>query len=109
MSALERSAPRFCFNPRSMASRSEIRIMPGTSFAGTLLENGLTLKVPGMGCPGVDVVPVCADDIPAPQRRAPAIKTEQHDAQRKRSHTKEPPWPKILPDWRNPGSRILFR
>jgi hypothetical protein len=39
MSALESSTPRFCFNPRSMASRKESDKTPGISFAGTLPEN----------------------------------------------------------------------
>ncbi len=62
ISAFERSAPRFCFNPRSMASRKESGRTPGTAFVGTLPANGLTPCVPGMAWPGVSnsVVSVCA-------------------------------------------------
>ena len=75
MSALDRSAPRFCFNPRSMASRSEIGITPVTSFAGTLPANGLTPPVPGMGWPGElvpGVVSDCARHVAVPHNKTPA-------------------------------------
>src|SRR5258706_6971104 len=82
MSALERSSPRFCLNPRSMASRSEIGITPGTGFAGTLPANGLTPPVPGMGSPGalgVGVVPVCAKELAAPHNKTPASRNARQD------------------------------
>ena len=53
MSALERSAPRFCFRPRSMAVWSESGMTPGISFCETLPAKGLTPVVPGMGWPGM--------------------------------------------------------
>jgi hypothetical protein len=79
---LDRSAPRFCLNPRSMASRSEIGITPGTGFAGTLPANGLTPRVPGMGSPGalgVGVVPVCAKELAAPHNKTPASRNARQD------------------------------
>jgi hypothetical protein len=58
-----------------MASRSEIGITPGTSFAGTLPANGLTPPVPGMGWPGElvpGVVSVCARQVAVPHNKTPA-------------------------------------
>ena len=75
MSALDSSAPKFCFNPRSMASRNDSGKTPGTSLAGTLPENGLTPSVPGMASPGVlglGVVCACARDVAAPYDKTPA-------------------------------------
>src|SRR5579862_4412188 len=75
MSASERSTPRFCFKPRSIASRSDSCTTPGTGFAGTLPANGLTPCVPGIGWPGVlggEVVPDCANEGTAPKRKTAA-------------------------------------
>ena len=77
MSALESSSPRFCFNPRSMASSRESGKTPRMSFAGTLPENGLTPRVPGMAWPGVlelDVVWFCANAA-APYKKTPTSRT----------------------------------
>src|SRR5215471_1779974 len=47
MSALERSGPRFCFSPRSIASCNEIESTPGTGLAATLPANGFVAWVDG--------------------------------------------------------------
>jgi hypothetical protein len=64
LSARERSRPRFCFKPRSMASCSESGITPGTTFVGTLPANGFGLLE-------ADVETVCATDRVAPQIKRP--------------------------------------
>ena len=54
---------------------NESGMTPGTSFAGTLPENGLTPSVPGMAWPGeleLGIVPVCARDVDAPHNKTPA-------------------------------------
>src|SRR5580704_13197530 len=73
-SASERSSPRLCFNPRSMASCSESGMTPGTTLVGTLPANGLGPLPPERLCAGVleiDVETVCAKDIAVPQIKSP--------------------------------------
>ena len=52
MSVLDSSSPRFCFNPRSIASCRESGITPGTSFVGTDPENELPAGDPVEAVPG---------------------------------------------------------
>ncbi len=82
MSACRRSSPRFCFNPRLMASWNESGSTPGKSFVGTLPANGLTPPVPGMDWPGVlapVVVSFWVTDVAAPQIKTPVSrKTRRH-------------------------------
>src|ERR1700740_1060728 len=89
MSALDRSAPKFCLNPRSMASRRESCMTPGTGFAGTLLENGLTPSVSGIACPGEEGVSVCPKDVAAPQNSIAASSKARCSPQVKGSLTEE--------------------
>src|SRR6516165_9927301 len=70
MSALESSAPRFCFNPRLIASCSERGKTHGTRLAGLLPENGLTPRVPGIAWPRVEGVSPCAKQDHAHQSMA---------------------------------------
>src|ERR1700739_203832 len=77
MSAFESNTPRFCFNPRSIASCKESGSTPGTSFEGALPANGLTPSVPGMASPGAlepGAVWFCARETDAPHNRVPASK-----------------------------------
>jgi len=85
MSVFESSSPRFCFNPRSMASRNESDITAGTSLAGTLPANELTPCVPGMVCPGMEGGAVCPNDASAQQPKAPAIRKARNAIRPRRS------------------------
>ena len=79
-SACESSSPRFCLNPRLIASCNESGITPGTSFSGTLPANVLTAPVPGMAWPGLlepGTDSVCARDIAAPQINTPWSRTKR--------------------------------
>src|ERR1700688_1111995 len=70
MSVFDSNSPRFCFNPRSMASCKDSEMTPGTDFAGTDPVKALPPRVPGKAPPdelasGVFEVDdgVCADAL----------------------------------------------